>query len=227
MIPGNIDLTENLDFRRVVKKEVPQLPAEWKGNKANFISNNELSININNITTNSNITLSTNTTTIIRYSSETPINTYYDITWHDISDWYIEDYHYTMFNQITSSSNSRIRITQKEPERDIFGCIKEYPKEIPKIPWDEKIEKHIAPIPWRNGYILDDYEEYDTIPWETDNSRTWANLNSKTNRIRDSIAWLADKSQSFIDRYLNQHDDTDLNYLTNMSWIRVSDAVID
>ena len=32
MIPGNIDLTENLDFRKVVKKEIPQLPDSWKGN---------------------------------------------------------------------------------------------------------------------------------------------------------------------------------------------------
>lgn len=29
MIPGDIDLTENLDFRKVVRKDVPQLPDLW------------------------------------------------------------------------------------------------------------------------------------------------------------------------------------------------------
>ena len=30
MIPGDIDLTQKLDFRNVKKKELPQLPASWK-----------------------------------------------------------------------------------------------------------------------------------------------------------------------------------------------------
>ena len=44
MVPGDIVLTENLDFRNVKRREVPQLPASWKGKDRLNISNNNLNI---------------------------------------------------------------------------------------------------------------------------------------------------------------------------------------
>ena len=39
MIPGDIDLTQNLDFRNVKKRETPQLPAFFNGRNKINISN--------------------------------------------------------------------------------------------------------------------------------------------------------------------------------------------
>ena len=66
MIPGDIDLTEKLDFRRVVKREIPQLPAKWNNENTLNVKNNSFCIDsssyisIPNNGSNYNITVSYN-----------------------------------------------------------------------------------------------------------------------------------------------------------------------
>ena len=51
MVPGDIDLTENLDFRNVKRREIPQLPASWKGKNRLNISNDNLNTYISSSNT--------------------------------------------------------------------------------------------------------------------------------------------------------------------------------
>ena len=81
MLPGDIDLTQNLDFRKQVKKELSQFPATWNGdgkisnklNYDNFIGNisvsNDYTLTISN-TTNDNTRVS-----IYRYDTDSDIIT--------------------------------------------------------------------------------------------------------------------------------------------------------
>lgn len=230
MISGDIDLTEKLDFRRTVKKEIPQLPANWKENK------NKLNYTINDdrmymtVDYNNGYTYTVNLTDTI-----SNITYYYDDT-SIIDRWFISDYQFVLSPSTTSTTTSNSitwsGISQKEPERDIFGNIKEYPEEIPKIPWGKKSKEYIKPIPWnyKHKRAWAYYEYNRRIPWEeedTDDELFRIGDNDRISRIRNSIAWLADKTASFINNYLDQNDEVDLSYLTNMSWIRISDAVID
>ena len=46
MIPGDIDLTENLDFRKSRKKEIPKLP--WNKNNISTINESDITITLDN-----------------------------------------------------------------------------------------------------------------------------------------------------------------------------------
>lgn len=251
MISGDIDLTENLDFRKVVRKEIPQLPEKWseeKSNKLNYEFSN-----------NTYITTTTSSSQIIRYDtnddgitwlsfrenrwsdSSHNIRYTYNISNNDYFTIYDNDDSYDV--SITTSNNyiirpSRNNITfkienvKKESEYDILGNVIEPPEKIPKFPWDERIEKEYIPsIPWeRYGFKYHIYEDeiIPSIPWEEDDIITTGRPRyTEYDRLRDAIPWLADKSSSFIDKYFNPDDEADLSYLTNMQWIRVRDAVID
>lgn len=245
MIPGNIDLTENLDFRRVVQKEIPQLPDNWKKNEI--------------ITDTKNITSITNTSTVSYNSSNSTYsvrNYYYEeeyttLSWSndfittinspDISDWSVT------YNLITNSTISNVTMTiddntyiggnnyliTKKKEYDIFGNEKiNYVEEIPSIPWSSKErKKSIRDIPWKT------YKEYGhwkleepSIPWDTTpdwDDMTRVKLDTVVRRAKNLICWLSDKTNRFIESYLNKEEEDNLSYLTNMSWIRVREAVID
>lgn len=251
MIPGNIDLTENLDFRKVVQKEIPQLPDNWK--KSELITDTEhistFTSTTNSISINNNSTYTYHTTyyndedeygltnTNITSSSLDSISDWTGwITYYDRDTSVISDITFS-YDDSTISYNSGNHfkiITKKKKEYDIFGNEKiDYVEEIPSIPWSLKQDNLlIRDIPWRTYKYYTDYEddEIPSIPW--DEIPRWSrvkrfDLDSIVNRAKNLICWLSDKSNRFIENYLDKEEEVDLSYLTNMSWIRVRDAVID
>lgn len=267
MIPGNIDLTENLDFRKVVKKELPQLPASWKESDSKI-----------NFTTGNNIyTYTTSSTYNITYRNLD--DDYQYLTWNTINDYTVEsNTSYTIsawLNNGTTRGTTIQNITyyndynefeigytiseedlyddllyldhkhkykswsslNKKVEYDVFGNkkVSKEPEYIPSKPfnWRKKSEDEIEPIPWKyrsnlNYYFNDD--EIESIPWkrERNHRRSMSYDDPGFNRAMGLICWLMNKSSSFIRRYFDEEDEKKtLSYLTNMSWIRVHDAVID
>lgn len=165
MIPGNIDLTENLDFRKVVQQQIPQLPAVWDKkqlstfNTGNFSlssttsSGTTFNVTYHNYTTNESFTTYNNSLTTY-YEDETSFtyswNTIRTYTaselrryrrdnmylYQDSGDTYLyEDDVYD--NYYSYSPNLKWAYTSKQTkdEYDVFGNKKVVEKEIPKIPW--------------------------------------------------------------------------------------------
>lgn len=249
MIPGDIDLTEKLDFRKTVRRETPQLPSTWKGdnkiNKINFDSSG--------LTT----TLDSNYSFSISSTNNTITHTYrvnYD-DWFTTTSWTnltpinsdADLYNNILESEINNTLNFSLTLDGEgiiyskedkfyEPKKDIFGnkITQEY---IPKIPWKEESVERIPSIAWnvekkmlyRGNYIsyednwrlphdwVFEDDEFEDIEFDTSNPYK---------KAKHLISWLFEKSLSFIGDYLDDKD-PNLSYLTNMSWIRVRDAIID
>lgn len=247
MIPGDIDLTENLDFRKRVKKELPQLPSVWNKNEVKI--NNKYNFNVTytsssnstttyNISTNTHIdditwfgyyndfdTISNYVSSVSIYNNSSTTPAY--ITWNDTDD-----------STYTTSDRLLANIRKEEIEKDIFGNIKRKPECIPKIPWGSSYLHFLEfkPIAWQSRYSgIKTYISLDSdnkIPWKDEHyhdaiiSSSWKKEN-EYDRVKKLISWLSDKSFTFIKRYLDHDNEEDLSYLTNMSWIRVKDAIIE
>lgn len=254
MIPGDIDLTEKLDFRKTVRKELPQLPDTWKGNKSNNISVDSSMITELNSSSDYSFSISSNSTITHTYrvnyadwftsTSWTTINNDEDlhITNNDIIiEWNNENtLNFSLLLDSESITYSREdKFYEPKEEVDIFGnkIVHEY---IPKIPWKEESVERIPSIPWDSkphGYIsykdkLISYEDNWRLPrnWTFEDDEIEDIEFDQSNpykKAKHLISWLFGKSLSFIDNYLDNDKEADLSYLTNMSWIRVRDAVID
>lgn len=256
MIPGDIDLTENLDFRNVKRRELPQLPASWKGKDRINTINDTLNTYIN---TNDTITISTpntfswtyytdddsNTTTTIRTIREGHNDSQLSWTFTRYYDDYWDSTIYTWnrYDEInyTSSLSSNIYeydnkisvklIDSDKPKYDVFGNKIKQPEQIPSIPWSKKsYTPSIPSIPWSKRKLTFRNEDYiPDIPWE-DEWQWYHNkidLSTPIKRAKNLISWLAKKSSSFIEKYFENNEEVDMSYLTNMNWIRIHDAVID
>ena len=253
MVPGEVDLTENLDFRKIVKKEIPQLPVSW--NKGGQISLNDRFEGYYTTTLN---TSSYNTYYIADRNSYTTIDNTYTINYYngssimewiapidyiledslEISNFNTYDYYTSYYNSsVTTTISVKNSFTSKEPEYDMFGNIKPPLEVIPSIPWKRnKINITEKQIPWRNKYddtiIHRDLKKDKRIAWEDDipTVSTVLKMDNIVIKARHYISWLADKTMSFIEAHLkseDDHDPDDLRYLNNMSWIRVKDAIVD
>ena len=234
MIPGNIDLTEKLDFRNVVKKEWPQLPAIWDKNKLNTEG-----IKPDAITTYTNTIYHDYTDYDSIYSSDFTINytitPQYYTTSYDTYNFNYVTTSWTFLQNNTTSSTNRIPITICCVEdKDVFGNVKNnYVKDIPKIPWKSKESDYYSRIPWEGKSLKhklfgsSSHDYYEDIPWDEDDVEDKPRLYSEIDKAKHLISWLFDKTNSFIKNYFTSDDDVSLSYLTNMSWIRVKDAVID
>jgi hypothetical protein len=200
MIPGDIDLTEKLDFRKVVRKEIPQLPATWNGKNS-----------LSNFQTNSINITSTVRTTMTYQIFDQNIQYWYDDHWNTINydddfdsittfttspsqrtnsyalrdnwiTWNDDDYN-LVINYSSSTSSSRTyktTISYGKPEHDVFGNVKIHEEKIPDIPWDltkRRNKVSINSIPWKNKYedvwnsFRDDDEYIPKIPWHFNKSR--------------------------------------------------------
>lgn len=192
-VPGDIDLTQNLDFRKTVRKELPQLPDSWKGNSNKLVCDNTF------ITTLSSNTISLDTHTGT-YSAVNNINTNIRINSPEITDWnnsyygdeiqditirqdsmtisyniantndYITNIYYYDNNNHnwTSNKNKIVSISFKEQEEkyDVFGNKIKPPKEIPRIPWEGKENKLSCSnrrIAWKKNMYYRDYLSDDYI----------------------------------------------------------------
>lgn len=237
MIPGDIDLTEKLDFRKVVKKEIPKLPEKWDKNNLNISLDSSISVETNYI----NIGNSTYTYSL---PTDSIVNINYDIlnTWFDYDNYTISlsDNTYSTIsfnvqnNNITSSTctylgNSFTWEKQEDYTYDVFGNKINSYSDILKIPWDDGIHfSNCKSIAWDNYGNRNNIFHEEDIPWDFyDDLDNEYNLSDRFMKAKKLINWLSDKSISFISNYFNTDEEKDLSYLTNMSWIRVKDAVID
>ena len=233
MIAGDIDLTENLDFRKSRRKELPSLP--W----SNISLNNDGII----ITTNYVQPMSS----LSQYNN---FNIYYD----DIitEELWIDDSfgnHFT--STTTSSSTSTILYSNSietivyngtssktykvlyntKPKKDIFGNLMPSKEIIPKICYEikEKISERIPKLPWKTNHNLFINECDNRIPWKKRSkfsrfNKSWE-LDFKPNT--NPICYLEGKSSSFIRSYLNRETEDNHGYLTNMGYLRIHDAIIE
>ena len=215
MIPGDIDLTENLDFRKSRKKEIPKFP--WNKNNISTINESDITIAFDN---NTNVITYYNYDEygVIRYSYYDEILSLYDGT---------TSYNFISDNEsftTTSTLLTSLRLKFNETKKDVFGNIIKKDKPIKNICWSafNKIKEVIPIIPWKRSY--NDYRIYsikfnntnNKIPWET----------SMYIKINDNpICYLNGKSNSFIDEYFHKRDNS--NYLTDMNWLRIHDAIIE
>lgn len=241
MIPGDIDLTKNLDFRRTRKKELPQFPASWKNNNGNVGINSSIYTTLyypnDDITFNNNVLTYTTLQDDIYITNNTQT---YSVRIHDIDSYWSTDVDYftvssNLSSTITSTTSNTIKyiVSKVEPERDIFGNIIEPEKLMEQICWQKDElsnihrQKPIKQIPWtdnnhRNFNLTRHHIYDDCIPWDTEYIRS-----KKKESIVDRICYLAGKSARFISDYFNE-DKEDLSlYLTNMNWIGVHDAIIE
>ena len=217
MIPGDIDLTENLDFRKSRKKEIPKLP--WDKNNISTINESDITITLDN---------SANVITYYNYDEYgvRHNNVYYD----EILSLYdgTTSYNFISDNEsftTTSTLLTSLRLKFNETKKDVFGNIIKKDKPIKNICWSafNKIKEVIPIIPWKRSY--NDYRIYsikfnntnNKIPWETSNYINTNNTNP--------ICYLNGKSNSFIDEYFHKKDNS--NYLTDMNWLRIHDAIIE
>ena len=226
MLPGDIDLTENLDFRNIRRKQIPKFPTLWKKEKE---QNKKSTSYSNSYSTNINITTSYSNS----YSTNINIST---------------DGELYYYNFMGSTSNGRELVTLdvdnritlytsninyiNKDEYDIFGYKKTPEEIIPKIPWKIKtsdLHYCIPPIPWNQKNLFLQASKYvgiPSIPWDIENYREKRIFYNRIDRIKNLICYLKDKSGVFIKNYLDG-EDVDMTYLTNMGWIRVRDAIID
>ena len=230
MIPGDIDLTENLDFRKSRRKELPSLP--W----SNISLNNDGII----ITTNYVQPMSS----LSQYNN---FNIYYD----DIitEELWIDDSFGNHFTSTTTSSSTSTILYSNSIEtiiyndtssktykalyktkKDIFGNLIPSKEIIPKICYEikEKISERIPKLPWKTNHNLFINECDNRIPWKKRSkfrfNKSWE-LDFKPNT--NPICYLEGKSSSFIRSYLNRETEDNHGYLTNMGYLRIHDAIIE
>ena len=217
MIPGDIDLTENLDFRKSRKKEIPKLP--WNKNNISTINESDITITLDN-SANAIITYYNYDEYGVRHN-----NVYYD----EILSLYdgTTSYNFISDNEsftTTSTLLTSLRLKFNETKKDVFGNIIKKDKPIKNICWSafNKIKEVIPIIPWKRSY--NDYRIYSIKFNNTNNKIPWEiSMHIKIND--NPICYLNGKSNSFIDEYFHKRDNS--NYLTDMNWLRIHDAIIE
>lgn len=218
MIPGDIDLTENLDFRKTRKAQLPAIP--WNRKKS-YLSYNNHDIEFNGINDISTTTLNSIGGNNIRYND----NLFIDIDEGSLFTTYNTiNYVISYYDEDSTEIHIKGRYLSDNniAKKDIFGNEIIPEKPIKKICWSRfNYKEYIKEIPWRLKYLKREY--YPSIPWDTKPHNEFNNHSS--NKNKDRICWLSDKPESFIRNYFKEQDNS--RYLTDMVHIRISDAIIE
>jgi len=199
MVPGDIDLTENLDFRKSRKATIPKMP--WSELHDNIISEDMLN----------SVTMPISSTNIeFRVTDSTMRITYDDFT---------TDTLYIQYD-ITSAYSNIISVNNYYPKKDIFGNIIKEKAPIPKLCYySHKQEKKIPKLPYHD-------EPKDCIPylpWD-DVYTPFCDFYKKK---VEQICYLDGMSTSDRRNYLRRNTIDYSSYLTNMHHIRIRDAIIE
>ena len=195
MLPGDIDLTEKLDFRKTVRKQLPALPNNWGGKNQIKVSNNTNFIRLNDVT-NTTTSSTRNVITYVQNNLYSTIDnwTYYDIIDDDIDtiNYYNNDYTFTISNRYSvtynnSLSNNKISIKVKNYvedtyKKDIFGNLIQTKKE-------EKVRR----CPLCNSVL---------IPWDKNYCRSCRKLHNDNNDHK--IPWNVNKYKNL--KYREKYD---------------------
>ena len=217
MVPGDIDLTENLDFRKSRKATIPKIP--WSELHDNFISEdmlNTIALYTFDDNTFRITTTSTNTTTDSSIST-TSMHITYDNTRTD--SFYIQ-YDNGLFWYNIPRHSSTISVNNYYPKKDIFGNIIKEKAPIPKLCYySHKQEKKIPKLPYHD-------EPKDCIPylpWD-DVYTPFCDFYKKK---VEQICYLDGMSSGDRRDYLRRNTIDNSKYLTDMRHIRIRDAIIE
>ena len=209
MVPGDIDLTENLDFRKSRKATIPKIP--WLELQDNIISEGMLN----------SVTMPISSTNIeFRVTGSTMRITYDDFTTDTLYIQYDNGSWYNISSTNSSTDSSIISVNNYRPKKDIFGNIIKEKAPIPKLCYySHKQEKKIPKLPYHN-------EPKDCIPylpWD-DVYTPFCDFYKKK---VEQICYLDGMSTGDRRNYLRRNTIDYSSYLTNMHHIRIRDAIIE
>ena len=209
MVPGDIDLTENLDFRKSSKATIPTIP--WSELHDNIISEDMLN----------SVTMPISSTNIeFRVTGSTMRITYDDFTTDTLYIKYDNGSWYNISSTNSSTDSSIISVNNYRPKKDIFGNIIKEKAPIPKLCYySHKQEKKIPKLPYHD-------EPKDCIPylpWD-DVYTPFCDFYKKK---VEQICYLDGMSTGDRRNYLRRNTIDYSSYLTNMHHIRIRDAIIE
>ena len=209
MVPGDIDLTENLDFRKSRKATIPKIP--WLELQDNIISEDMLN----------SVTMPISSTNIeFRVTGSTMRITYDDFTTDTLYIQYDNGSWYNISSTNSSTDSSIISVNNYYPKKDIFGNIIKEKAPIPKLCYySHKQEKKIPKLPYHD-------EPKDCIPylpWD-DVYTPFCDFYKKK---VEQICYLDGMSTGDRRNYLRRNTIDYSSYLTNMHHIRIRDAIIE
>ena len=209
MVPGDIDLTENLDFRKSRKATIPKIP--WLELQDNIISEDMLN----------SVTMPISSTNIeFRVTGSTMRITYDDFTTDTLYIQYDNGSWYNISSTNSSTNSSIISVNNYYPKKDIFGNIIKEKAPIPKLCYySHKQEKKIPKLPYHD-------EPKDCIPylpWD-DVYTPFCDFYKKK---VEQICYLDGMSTGDRRNYLRRNTIDYSSYLTNMHHIRIRDAIIE
>ena len=209
MVPGDIDLTENLDFRKSRKATIPKIP--WLELQDNIISEDMLN----------SVTMPISSTNIeFRVTGSTMRITYDDFTTDTLYIQYDNDSWDNISSTNSSTNSSIISVNNYYPKKDIFGNIIKEEAPIPKLCYySHKQEKKIPKLPYHD-------EPKDCIPylpWD-DVYTPFCDFYKKK---VEQICYLDGMSTGDRRNYLRRNTIDYSSYLTNMHHIRIRDAIIE
>ena len=209
MVPGDIDLTENLDFRKSRKATIPKIP--WLELQDNIISEDMLN----------SVTMPISSTNIeFRVTGSTMHITYDDFTTDTLYIQYDNGSWYNISSTNSSTDSSIISVNNYYPKKDIFGNIIKEKAPIPKLCYySHKQEKKIPKLPYHD-------EPKDCIPylpWD-DVYTPFCDFYKKK---VEQICYLDGMSTGDRRNYLRRNTIDYSSYLTNMHHIRIRDAIIE
>ena len=209
MVPGDIDLTENLDFRKYRKAAIPKIP--WSKLHDNIISEDMLN----------SVTMPISSTNIeFRVTGSTMRITYDDFTTDTLYIQYDNGSWYNISSINSSTDSSIINVNNYCPKKDIFGNIIKEKAPIPKLCYySHKQEKKIPKLPYHD-------EPKDCIPylpWD-DVYTPFCDFYKKK---VEQICYLDGMSTGDRRNYLRRNTIDNSKYLTDMRHIRIRDAIIE
>ena len=209
MVPGDIDLTENLDFRKSRKATIPKIP--WLELHDNIISEDMLN----------SVTMPISSTNIeFRVTGSTMHITYDDFTTDTLYIQYDNGSWYNISSTNSSTNSSIISVNNYYPKKDIFGNIIKEKAPIPKLCYySHKQEKKIPKLPYHD-------EPKDCIPylpWD-DVYTPFCDFYKKK---VEQICYLDGMSTGDRRNYLRRNTIDNSKYLTDMRHIRIRDAIIE
>lgn len=249
MIKGDIDLTENLDFRYDSSDKLPQKlynTVPWKEDDSSVttinytiydsISNSNISLFYNNSTYNTTIqtTIQTQNLNLTGWYSNS--NTFSDTSIENIYNIYnnVYDFDFSSLYEDNMITYNFEPTKQYITKKSIFGLPRDWDSNITKHIYDvkgaicshkyiyEKTAKHDLRHDKHRDFDFKETFYYDQIPWSRKKKKQNTNNSRKYNGVR-LCPWMDNMQYRIYNDYIDdlfQENDYS-KYLTDMAWLRL------